>query len=483
MRADDETKREKEGGGTVTYFEQWRSAVALEAPHLIDDVDEAELDMIRGLWATWSAKYPRNALRSSYYEAKRFVRDLQISTPPDVLHRINAVVGWPAKTVDMLADRTVFDGFILPGGSEDPFELAEVFERNRFDLEFPQALKSAYTHSCAFLTVSRDEAGEVLIAPRSAESTAAIWDDASRELAGLLVVLDFSDAGHPTEFDVYLPHVSMRCTRDERGKWSAWRVPNHFGAVMAEAVTYSPDLRRPFGRSRISRPVMAITDNAMRTIVRSEVSAEFYTAPRMAAVGVAEDAFARGKWQLAMDRWVGFSKDEDGDVPSLQQFSQMTMQPLLDQYRQYASQFAAETDLPLYTLGIVQDNPSSAEAMRTAEAPLTNRARSVNRSHAAMLRRLAWKVLAVRDGSASLPDEARLIQARFANPEFISPVASADALSKLVAVFPWMAESEVALEYAGFTRDEVARLIADKERAAGGDVIDRLLAVANGDAA
>ena len=61
-------------------------------------------------------------------------------------------------------------------------------------------------------------------------------------------------------------------------------------------------------------------------------------------------------------------------------------------------------------------------------------------------------------------------------PEFVSPGSAADALVKLASVFPWIGESEVALEMAGFSRAEVTRLLADKRRAQGGVRLDALVA-------
>ncbi len=49
-----------------------------------------------------------------------------------------------------------------------------------------------------------------------------------------------------------------------------------------------------------------------------------------------------------------------------------------------------------------------------------------------------------------LTPELQQIDASWANPAFTSPTASADALQKLSLVFPWLSESEVALEFAGF---------------------------------
>lgn len=450
------------------------------APASIADVTDAELDIIRSAFAQWRAKESRNTLRSAYYDGKIPVKDLGISTPPQVKNRVRAVLGWPAKSCTMLAERSIFDRFVLASQPEDPFELGAVLDDNRFDSELPQAITSTYKHSCSFLTVAKGDTAsgepEVLLQARSAEWTGALWDKRRRALSALIAIVDTDQSGHPSAFDVYLPDVVLQCSRTPAGAWKADRRPNPTRMVLAEPLTYDAQLDRPFGRSRISRAVMSITDNALRTILRTEVSAEFYTAPRMAALGVAEEAFRNGKWSATVDRWFALTKDEDGDTPTVQQFPQMTMQPLMDLYRSYASQMQAESGIPISSLGIVTDNPTSAEAMYAANQDLINIARIANRSHGASLRRVAAKIVAVRDGADAVTDEVRKIQANWINPAFTSPSSSADALVKLSAVFPWLSESETALEFAGFTATEITRLLADKRRAQGGSAIDRALA-------
>ncbi|MCG7284973.1 phage portal protein [Cellulomonas sp. ACRRI] len=435
------------------------------------NVTAAELDTIRSLVATWRAKQPRNLLRSTYYDGKMPLKPTG-NIPPEAFHRIKAVLGWPEKSVSGLAERTVFDGYVSPGQTQDPFGLTPLLEANRFDLDLPQAIVSAYKHSCSFMTIARGDtqAGEpeVLVMARSAEWSAGLWDKRRRAVSAALAVTATDDNGNPTAMDVYLPGLVLLCARRPSGSWVAERRAAQLQEVLVEPLAYDPQLDRPFGRSRISRAVMNITDHALTTIVRTEIGADFYAVPRMAALGVAEDAFKRGKWQAAIDRWFALTRDEEGELPSVQQFAQMTMQPLMDQYRMYASQFSGETGLPVSALGIVQDNPPSAEALYAAEKDLIVKARATTKTLGAALRQVARKVVLVRDGKTEASDELRAIQTNWLNPAFTSPVTAADALVKLATVFPWLGETEDGLRYAGFTEAEITRLLADKRRAQTG---------------
>ena len=74
--------------------------------------------------------------------------------------------------------------------------------------------------------------------------------------------------------------------------------------------------------------------------------------------------------QLAMDRIIAISKDADGDKPVIKQFQQATMQPHNDMLRTVAMAYCGETGLPPSAVGIIHDNPTSAEAIRAAEHDL-----------------------------------------------------------------------------------------------------------------
>ncbi|MFD6093984.1 hypothetical protein ACFWGN_17860 [Oerskovia sp. NPDC060338] len=399
------------------------------------------------------------------------------------MSRIRAVVDWPEKSVSALAERSIFDAFVSPGGEQDPFELGAILDANRFDLELPQAITSAYKHSCAFLTTALGDTAagepEVTLMARSAEWSTAIWDKRRRAVSAALAITDTDKEGRPSAMDVYLPDVVLICTRRPSGSWTVDRRPNPLREVLVEPLAFDPQLDRPFGRSRISRTVMNITDHALSAIVRGEIGADFYTLPKIIITRVAEDAFARGKWQMAVDRITGFTADEEGNAPDVKQLQQMTMQPLTDQYRMYASQFSGATGVPIDSLGIITENPPSAESIYAADRRLTTTAKRQNRIMSATLRRVAGRIVRLRDGGDGT-EELRRIDCNWVNPEFTSPGAAADALVKVSAVFPWISESEVGLEMAGFTSAQITRLLADKRRAQAGNRLEALAALGQG---
>jgi len=436
----------------------------------VPSLDGADMDLLRTLLDQWASKVRRNQVRMTYYDGKNRLRDLGISIPPQ-LKAVETVVGWPAKAVDALAHRIVFDGFVLPGDQEDPYGLSAAFSENEMQMELPQAITSALIHAVAFVSVTHGdtEAGqpEVLVQARSGMYGTGIWDRSTRSLRAALSVAAVSEAGVPTEMVMHLPDRVGHIVRSFGGRWSAvWR-RNPVGRVLVEPLVYRPDLDRPFGRSRISRPVMSITDEAVRTVLRTEVSAEFYTAPQRYALGLEEDAFGEDGpgWVSVLGRMFTVGRDEEGEVPTVGQFPQQSMQPHNDHLRMIASRFSGETSIPLGSLGVVQDNPSSAEAIYAAKEDLVIEASDAGTAFGARLKRIGQNVVMLRDGLTEVPAELRRLEVNWQNPATPSVVSAADAVVKQVAAVPWLAESPLILKRLGYNQPEVVQLLADKRRA------------------
>jgi len=447
------------------------------SPSIVANVTDDELLIIRKLFDVWSKKYPRNVLRATYFDGKMALKPSG-NIPREAMQKIDAVLGWPAKAVSVLAERSVLEGFVSPSGDTDPFDLSEILDANRFDIELPQAIEAAYEFSTSFITTAsgdvQAEEPAVMVMARSAEWSAGIWDERRRRISAFMAISSVDDTtGQPQSVDVYLPDVVLMLTRRPSGAWVADRRPNPLNEVLVEALPCNPSLSKPFGRSRISRAVMNITDRALMNIVRTEISSDFYAAPRMYALGLAEGAFKNGKWQAAIDRWFAITRDANGDVPTVGQFPQMTMQPLTEHFKLCATQFSGETGVPVSNLGIITDNPPSAESLYADDRRLVSTALRQNKIFTASLRRVAARVVRLRDGGP-VTDELRKLSVSWANPAFTSASASADAIFKLVQTFPKLAESTVALEYAGFTNEDITRIEADAKKVRGLQLIQSL---------
>jgi hypothetical protein len=447
----------------------------------IEDVADGELDTVRELLRTWNDRRPKNLKRSLYYDGEQAFKDLGLMLPPQ-LKNAKFYLGWATMAVRKAAIRSQFEGLRLPG-SEDPLGLTQDLAENNFGLELSQSIVSAYKHGMSLVTVAKGLPGEpaLQIQSHSAESCAALWDRRRRRVAAALTISSISQ-DKPSEFIVYLPTVVLVCKRSQGGRWSAERIANPIGRTLAVPVTYDPQLNKPFGRSRISGPVMALTDMAVRGYVRMEGNAEFYSSPQLAIEGIDPDAFGevseQKKFKLAMDRLIALTRDADGNAPNIKQMQQATMTPHSDMLRTVAMAFSGETGIPPHSLGIIHDNPSSAEAIRAAEHDLlidvTYQNKFVLQSAVENIARLA---VMVRDGLTEAPAESWKLSARFSDPEFRSTSANADAFVKLAQGAPELAQSAVLLETV-FDEDQVGRLLEDRRKQQAGARIDALVAAA-----
>lgn len=432
-------------------------------------LDPADRQTVLELCETFRRKLPRNGVRSAYYEMHHRAEDLGISVPPK-LRSLEQVIGWPAKAVDSLAARSQFDGFTCTD-EEVQEQLAGVVAANGLKRRYRKLVKSELEHCCSFVTVTAGdaEAGEppVIISAYPATAAAAVWDYARHRIRAGIVVVDADRNGDPTRVNVFTESKVIEIARTDRRSWVAVEQPVSMGRCLMEPLAYDATLERPFGRSRITRAVMNLTDDAMRASLRSEVSAEFFTAPQKYLLGADDDALAGlSKWDAYIGSIFAVSKDKDGDVPQFGQLPQGTMQPHIDYMRSLAARFSGETNVPLSELGVVTDNPASAEAIYAAKESMIVDAQNLNADNGEALRDVALMALAVLNGTDFATERARglAIQPKFRNPSMPSVVSQADAMLKMVQAIPWLGDSDVALEELGFSDDQMLRLRPIRDR-------------------
>lgn len=425
-------------------------------------------ETVRALMELYQRKLARNTLRDRYYEMHQAPRDLGISVPPN-LRRMEQVIGWPAKAVDALANRSQFDGYVSTDAAVDA-ALASVVASNGLKRRYCKAVKSELKHSCAFLAVTARD-GAPVIGAYPATAAAALWSGSLDRIKAGMVVVDRDRrarmGNRPNWVNVFTDDAVIALRMEGETRWRAEYLEHSMGRCLMEPMSHEATLERPFGTSRISRAVMNITDDAMRASMRSEVSAEFFTSPQKFLLGADKGALGdKSKWDAYIGNLFAIGKDKDGDVPQFGQLSQGTMQPHVDYMRSLAARFSGETDVPISELGVVSDNPSSAEAIYAAKEPLVVDAQNLNADNGEALANVALMSLAVINGTDYATEAARglTIQAKFRNPAMPSIVSQSDAMVKMISALPWLADSDVALEEFGFTDDQIQRLREDRRR-------------------
>lgn len=445
-------------------------------------LEGSEHDLFAKLFATWESKRRRNLLRTVYYEGKNALKDFGIAVPPQ-MQRAFTPLQEIAKGVHAMTDRSVLEGFVSPAGRDDPFGLAETLDENDFISEFDLATTSSAIHACAFLTVSHGDVAagepELLVLPRAADSSAATWDTRRRKLGGFLSVTETDQTG-PTEMVFYTWDKVYAFSKQPSGRWKSASVANPLGEVSVSRLALQPELNRPFGHSRISRTAMGLTDAMIRTLLRAEVSAEFYSADKYWLFGADVSKFiGDDKWSAVMGRMNAIDVDNPEQKPDIHRFQGASPQPHTEQLRMLKSLFADDQQLEVRWADA--SNPSSADAIYAAKEELIMKTRTANRTWGRGAVKAMQLAVRLRDGLGSVSTELRGLQAQFTDPAIVSPSARADAFSKLAAAIkddsPF-AMSEVGLEYAGLTRDQIMRFKVDEQRRRAGSRISELVEAA-----
>ena len=334
-----------------------------------------------------NTKRPRVLTRYDYYEMKNAIKDYSKMTPPS-MNWLSATLGWCGKAVDSISDRLVFREF-----DNDIFQLNAIFGANNPDTFFDSAVLSALISSCCFVYISPDETGYPRLQVIDGGNATGIIDPITGLLKEGYAVLERNDEGQPILEAYFVPY---RTDYVEAGK-EPYSVSHSVQYPLLVPIIFRPDAKRPFGHSRISRAAMGIMQSALRTIKRSEISAEFYSFPQRYVLGTEPD-LEIDKWQATMSTLLNLTKDSEGGTPQVGQFPQQSMQPYTEQIRTFASLFAGETGLTLDDLGFVSDNPSSAEAIKAAHENLRLTARKAQRTFGTGFLNVGYLACCLRDG-------------------------------------------------------------------------------------
>lgn len=332
-------------------------------------------------------KRTRVLLRYKYYEMKNGVKYFRTIIPTEFMWMAETL-GWCGKTVDSLADRLSFREF-----KNDNFDLNSIFAMNNGDILPDSAMLSALISSCCFVYISEDVDGYPRLQVIDGSNATGDADPITGMLKEGYAVISRDKNGNP-EIEAYFVAGRTEYYQNNR----LIRVDtNHAPFPLLVPIIYRPDAMRPFGHSRISRACMNLMQGALRTLLRSEVSAEFYSFPQRYITGLDPDAEAMDKWKATISTLLTFTKNEEGGETKLGQFAQQSMSPFTEQLRTFASLFAGETGLTLDDLGFVTDNPSSSDAIKASHENLRLAARKAQKTFGSGLLNVGFLAACVRD--------------------------------------------------------------------------------------
>lgn len=450
-------------------------------------VDEEKVfNRMRGQIAN---KVRRNKLRIEYRDMQQHISLVGFSIP-EHMHDVKASLSWPFQACEAVTNRIDPLEFTMTTKSSLLTELADSMTDSATVQAERLAIASMVELSSAFIftTPGDESAGEpkVITTARTATTATAERDPRTRRITSALEVVSAK------EHLLYLPGKTLKVEQINHGRWTVtWEYQGVGQLVMCTPYTWRESLERPFGHSRISRAVMDITDRFFRSSIREEVQADLFSVPRMAMKNADESAFfdKDGNQISPLKAMMGavwgippWRDEETGDLvaPTLEQFAQASMEPHQASRRGLAMEFSGETKIPIGQLGIVQDNPSSADAIRASEYALVGLISKQLQSIAGAREDMARKHLATlhKEWTPEMQRDLRKLRATFADPGTPTKSAQADAGMKTITALPDIVGTGVDLDVLGLSEGQKEIITAARQKTGNRGLLDSLLVTA-----
>ncbi|HKY58966.1 MAG TPA: phage portal protein, partial [Aeromicrobium sp.] len=428
---------------------------ALVQPFATDE----EADLVNRMVNKLSLYEASNALKLAYYEGEQRVRALGIAVPPN-LARVKVIVGWAGTVVDVLEERLDWQGWRSDG---NPYGLDEIYSANSLALDSGKAHLDALIYGTSFAVVGSGDVGEPnpLITVHSPRTMTGLWNARKRRLDAALSVV--TQDGVVVEATLYRDNETVVFSREGNNPWTVVDRDRHnLGRPLAVQLENRPR-NDVCGRSEISKAVRSYTDQGVRTMLAMEIHREFFQAPQRYALGVeaedftASDGTVRTGWETIMGRVWAIGRNEEGELPTVGQFTPASPEPYINQVKTLAQLLAAEASMPAHYLGFQTDNPASADAIRAGESRLVKRAERRQLSFGQSWLEVARLAMLVRDGRVPDGFDAT-VSAKWGDPATPTRSAAADEAVKLVGGGILPADSTVTMDRLGFSPDEQKQL-------------------------
>ena len=456
----------------------------LLVPANVNGLDEENQDRLQNLLNVFYKTQAKNIIKDRYYEGHVPLGEVNLGIAlPDGMRSLEIGCSWGAKTVDVLAGRSMFDGFVGLNGEEID-QLEAVVRDNNLVAEYPKACREELKIGCAFATLSADKDIGCKIRFHSAHTACAVWNSEKGRIDYGLAIIDTE----PDNNELWFPSLMNMYTDDDiwvirrdGDQWTAERNPHIMGRPLMEPLIYNPTASKPFGQSRIKEPIRRLIQGYVRTVANATIGLEFSTTPQKYLLGITDeqfDAVVNKKFKQYVGSIIASTTNpETGEKPTFGQLTQGNITPHVDMLRMLATQFSAATGLTVTDTGVVNDaNPTSSDAILAQSQTLVNMAEQLNESNGDALRTVALMALAILNKVPlnQLPQEQLNVVAHFKNPAMPSVAVTADAAIKIASARPGFSETDTFLEMIGFGPADIRRIKAQESLARGLSVLEDL---------
>ena len=449
----------------------------------VDGLGEAESRKLQDLLTIYDYHLSKNAEKEKYYEGHISLADVNLGIAlPDGLSRLEIGCEWGSKTVDVLASRSMFDGFVGANGTESE-KMRQIVADNHLLSEYMKACKDELKYGCTFATLSKDDEAGCRIRFHSPFSAAAIWNgEKGRIDCGMAIIDSVKDESDrnwtPAIVNLYTDDAIWVLMRIDAHRWQATEHPHAMGRPLMEPMVWNATTAKPFGRSRLKEPVRRLIQGYVRTIANATIGLEFSTTPQKYLLGITDEEYdlvVNQKFRQYVGNILASTTNPDtGEKPTFGQLSQGSIEPHVQMIRVLATQFSAATGLTVTDTGVVNDaNPTSSDAILAQSQTLVLMAEQLNAGNANALYTIALMAQAIAEDKTLdelTPEEKELI-AHFKNPAMPSVSVTADAAIKIATARPEFASTDTFLEMIGFDQADIRRIKGQEQRARGQAVL------------
>ena len=447
-------------------------------PEKVIGLGAKEQVMLDKLLTVYQNAAIKNEQKDRYYEGKISLNEVNLGIAlPQGMRGLEIGCSWGAKTVDVLASRSMFDGFVGENG-EEVDELTEIVRNNNIIAEYPKTCRDELKIGCSFATLSADDKIRCRIRFHSAKSAAAVWDGEKGRIAYGFAITDTAPSDDPTYWtpsmmNLYTDEAIWVLKRDGQ-IWYAEEHRHRMGRPLMEPFIYNPTSTKPFGQSRIKEPIRRLIQGYVRTIANATIGLEFSTAPQKYLLGVTDDqydAVVNQKFKQYVGNILASTVNpETGEKPTFGQLQQGNISPHVEMLRLLATQFSAASGLTVTDTGVVNDaNPTSSDAILAQSQTLVSMAEQLNERNGDSLRVIGMMALAIANNTTldGLTDTQKNIVAHFKNPAMPSVAVTADAAIKIASARPEFAGTDTFLEMIGFDQADIRRIKSQEQRERG----------------
>lgn len=458
--------------------------LTLEASSIVN-FRRDEVNNLNSLVETYNSHITKNIEKDAYYEGKIALSEVNLGIAlPYGMSKLEIGCSWGAKTVDVLAARSMFDGFVGVNGEEMEI-LDKLVLNNDLIAEYAKACRDELKYGCTFATLSADPQVGCRIRFHSPQTAAAKWDGEKGRISIGFAIIDSvpdndTQTWEPSLIYYYTDYAVWELIRNDN-VWHAVEHRHKMGRPLMEALIWNATSNKPFGRSRIKEPVRRLIQGYVRTIANATIGLEFSTAPQKYLLGVTDDQFdavINDKFRQYVGSIIAATTNpETGEKPTFGQLQQGSISPHVEMIRVLATQFSAATGLTVTDTGVVNDaNPTSSDAILAQSQTLVGMAEQLNIGNGNSMRTIALMAQAIATNTRieDLDDAQTDIVAHFKNPAMPSVAMTADAAIKIASVRPQFAQTDVFAEMIGFDKADIRRIKAQEQRIAGMQLITEM---------